>query len=167
MILFNEYVDRHQFMSKKNLRLLAKVLEKDGLEVEDFTHDTPDPYIFVYAFPKAITYLGVRFFMHGDILAFKTQKKPETQPYGESYELDLQTMLVDIYENEDDKSEKNITKVLIQLIGKEIRNHFKKAKKAEEEILSGQLASSKDAMGQITIRNAGTDYANTVLSKWN
>ncbi len=154
-------------MAKKRLRLLMNVLQKDGLRVEDFTHDEHEPYIFVYAYPVPTTFEGVRFYMHGDILAFKTQKKPETQPYGEAYELDLQTMLMDIFENEKDKSEKNITKVLLKLVGREIRDHFKKAKSAEQDILTGQVADNKAAAGQIIIRNNGTDYANTVTSKWN
>ena len=74
MILFNEYVNRHHFMAKKRLRLLMNALQKDGLKVEDFTHDEHEPYIFVYAYPLATTFEGVRFYMHGDILAFKTQK---------------------------------------------------------------------------------------------
>jgi hypothetical protein len=167
MILFNEYVNRHHFMAKKRLRLLKRVLEKDGLEVEDFTHDNQDPYIFVYSYPVSTTFQGVRFYMHGEILAFRTQKKPETQPYGEAYELDVQTMLVDVFETEDDKSEKNITKILMKLIGREVRNHFKKEKVAEEELLTGQISNAKDAAGQIVIRNTGTDYSNTVFSKFN
>ena len=167
MILFNEYVNRHHFMAKKRLRILMAALQKDGLKVEDFTHDEHEPYIFVYAYPVPNTFEGVRFYMHGDILAFKTQKKPETQPYGEAYELDLQTMLLDIFENEKDKSEKNITKVLLKLIGRELRDHFKKAKAAEQDLLTGQVADGKNTAGQIVIRNAGTDYSNTIFSKWN
>lgn len=167
MILFNEYVNRHHFMSKKRLRLLMNVLQKDGLKVEDFTHDDHEPYIFVFSYPLATTFEGIRFYMRGDILAFKTQKKPETQPYGEAYELDLQTMLMDIFENEKDKSEKNITKVLLKLIGREIRDHFKKAKAAEQDLLTGQVVDDKKNAGQIVIKNNGTDYSNTVFSKWN
>jgi len=167
MILFNEYVNRHHFMAKKRLRLLMNVLEKDGLKVEDFTHDEHEPYIFVYAYPVPTTFEGVRFYMHGDILAFKTQKKPETQPYGEAYELDLQTMLMDIFDNEKDKSEKHITKVLMKLVGRELRDHFKKAKAAEQDLLTGQVTDDKRTAGQIVIRNTGTDYSNTVFSKWN
>ena len=167
MILFNEYVNRHHFMAKKRLRLLMNALQKDGLRTQDFTHDEHEPYVFVYAYPVPTTFEGVRFYMHGDILAFKTQKKPETQPYGEAYELDLQQMLMDIFENEKDKSEKNITKVLLKLIGREIRDHFKKTISAEKDLLTGQVADGKNSAGQIIIRNNGTDYANTVTSKWN
>lgn len=167
VILFNEYVNRHHFMAKKRLRLLMYTLQKDGLRVEDFTHDEHEPYIFVYAYPLPTTFEGVRFYMHGDILAFKTQKKPETQPYGEAYELDIQTMLVDIFDNEKDKTEKHITKFLLKLIGRELRDHFNKAKIAEEDMLTGQVSNSKDAAGQIIIKNSGTDYSNTISSKWN
>jgi hypothetical protein len=167
MILFNEYVDRHHYFAKRKLRLLKNVLEKDGLRIEDFTRDEQEPYIFVYAYPVPTTFEGIRFYMLGDILAFKTQKKAETQPYGESYELDLQAMLIDIFDTEKDKSEKHITNLLMKLIGRELRDHFKRAKKAEDELLNGQVTSSKDAAGQIVIRNGGNDYSNTIFSKWN
>ena len=167
MIFFNEYVDRNRFLAKKRLHLLMNVLKKDGLKVEDFTYDEHNPYIFVYSYPVATTFEGIRFYMHGDMLAFRTQKKPDTQPYGEAYELDLQTMLVDIFENEKNKSDKHIAKILAQLIGKEIREHFKKSKKAEQDMLTGQISDDKGSSGRIIIRNNGTDYANTVTSKWN
>ena len=167
MILFNEYVNRHHFMSKKRLRLLMAALQKDGLRTDDYTHDEHEPYVFVYAYPTPTTFEGVRFYMHGDILAFKTQKKPETQPYGEAYELDLQTMLMDIFENEEDKSEKHITTILGKLIGREMRDHFKKEKAAEQDMLTGQVGDDKKNAGQIVIKNNGTDYSNTIFSKWN
>lgn len=165
-MLFKEYVNRDKTMSKKRLRLLMHSLEKDGLRTEDFTHEDK-PYIFVYAYPVPTTFEGVRFCMHGDILAFQTSKKPDTQPYGVAYELDLQTMVIDIFNNEENRTEKHITNMLLQLIGREMRDHFKKAKAAEQDILTGQVGDGKSASGQIVIRNNGTDYANTVLSKWN
>ena len=167
MMVFKEYIDRNNSVSKKRLGLLINVLKKDGLRVEDFTHDDIEPYIFVYSYPLPTTFEGVRFYMHGDILAFRTQKKAETQPYGEAYALDLQQMLMNIFQDEKDKSEKNITKVLLKLIGKEIRDYFKKSVAAEKDLLSGQVADGKNSAGQIIIRNNGTDYANTVTSKWN
>ena len=41
------------------------------------------------------------------------------------------------------------------------------AKIAEEDMLTGQVSNSKDAAGQIIIKNSGTDYSNTISSKWN
>ena len=76
-------------------------------------------------------------------------------------------MLMDIFENEEDKSEKHITKILVKLIGREMRDHFKKEKAAEQDMLTGQVGDDKKNAGQIVIKNNGTDYSNTIFSKWN
>jgi hypothetical protein len=172
MITFLEYINRTDDLAVKRLRVLKRALEQGGFLVKDFVLAEDDPHIFVYALPKISTFEGVRFYIFGDTLAFRPQKKVDTEPYGESYSFNVQDMFDDMMlEFGDDKQDKNKpVKECLRKMAQELRTYFIKSKKAEEELVKVQLSDIEDkdsTSDGIVINTTGTDYATKIYSKGN
>jgi hypothetical protein len=151
--------------TEKRLSLFKKVLEKDGFRVDEFFNDSK-PYIFCYAPLENLDFQGIRIFENGKTMAFQVSKTKDTLPYGIARSLEINDLFDEICSFEPDKFK--ATKILIEEISIEIRKFFSKSKSAEDElmgkIIDGQ--SGGDKAGAIVVRNAGTDYANQVFSKF-
>ena len=171
MMKFNEYIDRTDDETTKRLNLIRKALQRGGYRVEDFALKDQDPHIFVYALPKVATFEGIRLYLLGDILAFKVQKKINTEPYGKAYTFSIQEMYDDMlmeYGDSEDK-DKPIKKTILKMAD-ELRMFFVKSKTAEESLVQVQLANIEDKTGEkegIVVNTTGTDYASKVYSKGN
>jgi hypothetical protein len=63
----------------------------------------------------------------------------------------------------DGGDEDEVSKQLIEAIGKEINNFFEKSSKAEES--SRKLSYNKDSAGSVLVRSTGTDYASLIYNK--
>ena len=171
MIRFFEYIDRTDDEVSRRLELLKKALERGGFRTKDFVKKDQDPHIFVYCTPKTSTFEGVRFYLLGDILAFKVQKKVDTEPYGKAYTFALQDIYDDmVLKHSDSKDKKKAIKATITKMADELREFFNKSKDAEEDLVQIQLTNiedkSKDKEG-IVVNTMGTDYASRVYSKGN
>lgn len=151
--------------TQRRLELLKKVLEKDGLRVDAFFEESK-PYIFCHAPLNNLDFQGIRIFENGKTMAFQVAKTKETLPYGMARSLEINDLFDQICEFESDKNK--AVEILIKEVNKEIRKFFNMSKNAEDElmgkIIDGQ--SGGDKAGAIVIRNAGTDYANQVFSKF-
>lgn len=169
MIKFFEYIDRTDDEDAKRLHLVQKALERGGFRVKDFTRKDQDQHIFVYCLPKISTFEGVRFYFLGDILAFRAQKKVDTEPYGKAYTFSLQDMYDDMMvEYGEDKDHEKPVKKTIERMAEELNAFFKKSKEAEEELVKVQLTNIEDKTGQkdgIVANTTGTDYASRIYSK--
>lgn len=172
MITFLEYINRTDDTVVRRLKLLKRALEQGGFLVKDFALAEDDPHVFVYSLPKVSTFEGVRFYIYGDTLAFRPQKKVDTEPYGEAYSFNIQDMFDDMMmDYGDDKQDVNKpVKECLKKMAQEIRTYFIKSKTSEEELVKIQLSDidDKDSKSDgIVINTTGTDYATRIYSKGN
>lgn len=164
MKTFLEFTFAKHKETEERLKLVKKILEKDGMRVDDF-FDDGKPYIFCFNPLNNLDFEGIRIFENGKTMSFQVCKTKDTLPYGIARSLDINDLFNQICETEEDKKE--ATETLIKEVSKEIRKFFRQSKMAEDElmgkIIDGQ--TSGDKAGSIVVRNTGTDYANQVYSK--
>src|SRR3990167_10870428 len=91
---FNEFTDRKVRESKRQLILLKKLFEKQGMKVTAQLDDD-HPYVFLHTPDQQVSFEGVRIYKLGGTLAYRVQKQAQTQPYGKAYSLDLEEMFED------------------------------------------------------------------------
>ena len=88
MAIFLEYLHKMKhglrMIAERKLELILKALKEDHLLIDDFTDDDHQPYIFVYDPSKELSFSGIRIYLNNEIIAFRVQKMPDTQPYGAS-----------------------------------------------------------------------------------
>jgi len=87
----------------------------------------------------------VTVYKKGDILAFRAQRYEDSQPYGAAYNIDMQGIYDDLLYNEKDK--KKALATLCKKLCKNMRDFFRKSKKAEDEVLKSQLRSPEGSDG--------------------
>lgn len=154
---FFEFIDRRQREAVDDLEIVAKALKKNKLDVKEHLHDD-QPYIFVKANNKKLSFEGVRVYKIGEQIAYRIQKLEKSEPFGKTYALNLEDMFNDFMS--DGMSKEKAGEKVIKSLGEEIKKFFNKSEKAEEELRTGQ----KDGLGLI-IKTGGTDYSSTVLNR--
>lgn len=160
---FGSFVDKKKRESIRQLELMKKILEQNNFKVKDFLNEQDsDPYIFCYNPLKNSSFEGIRVYKIGNELAFRIQKESQTHPYGSAYPLPVESMFNDFL-TDSDGDEDEVSKQLIEAIGKEINNFFEKSSKAEES--SRKLSYNKDSVGSVLVRSTGTDYASLIYNK--
>lgn len=174
---FLEFVDKKKRKNNEQLTIVEKLLKKNGFKTAThFESFEDDPYLFVYSPDKSIPF-GIRIYCLGgenDGLAYRVQRGENMQPYGASYELDLEEMYNDIYseideeedEDEDNKDEKTDSKALkaakkvSEALDNEIRSFFVASKRA---IKHPNQPQDLGALGAVMVLGAeGGDYANKI-----
>lgn len=159
---FGSFVDKKKRESIRQLELMKKILEQNNFKVRDFLNEQDsDPYIFCYNPLKNSSFEGIRIYKIGNELAFRIQKESQTHPYGSAYPLPVESMFNDFLTDNTDEDE--VSKQLVEAIGKEINNFFEKSSKAEES--SRKLSYNKDSVGSVLVRSTGTDYASLIYNK--
>lgn len=161
METFLEYVDKKQRESKRQLRIVAKLLESGGLKVRK-NLDDESPYIFVAVPGKKMSFEGVRVYKIGNHMAFRVQKEEKTQPYGKAYPLNLEDMFRDYIS--DHMDEEKAGQLVVKSVVKEMQKFFKQTMEAEKEIMQGDFSQS-DPLGRVIIKSTGTDYSQMVHNK--
>lgn len=161
MSLFLEFIDKKERDAIYHLKILKSLFEKQGFKVVARIKDD-DPYIFVQNSDNNGDFGGIRIYEIGDIISFRVQKDPDTQPYGKAYELDVETMFEDLLE--DHKDPKKAGKALIGSLTKELKRFFEKSAKAEKELSADDAAlSPSNPMTRIINRvGAGASYGSLV-----
>lgn len=154
---FFEFIDRKQREAKKHLKLIERLLRKGGMSVYSHLEDE-EPYIFVKAPNKKLSFDGVRIYEIGEMIAYRIQKEEQTHPYGTAYMLDVEDMFND-FMSENMKEEEAGHKVIKSVV-EELQKFFSKSGQAEQELNS----SDQDRSGLI-IKAGGTDYSSQVMSK--
>jgi hypothetical protein len=170
MLTFLEYsIHRVREQQPKKLGLLLKSIKSAGLVAIDHTDDEKDPHIFVRAHPQPEEFQGIRLYILGHIVAFRSQKLEDTAPYGKAYLLDMQKIYEDLLEEEDPKNEeekKETLKKLVRIIGDKIRKYWSDTIEDEEEQLQDELGGMErtDIGGAMLAPAYGNDYSSAVYN---
>lgn len=154
---FKGFLDSKDREAKKQLKIVKKLLESKKMKVKDFLEED-DPYVFLYAPSKDVSFDGIRIYKIGNQLAFRVQKEAQTHPFGRAYPLDIEAMFNDLL-SDHHKPEK-AGEAVIDAVIEEIGRFFKKSAEAEKA-----LRNSEFEKGAIVIQSGPTDYANLVFSR--
>jgi len=138
---FREFVTRKQREASKQLKIIKRVLEKEGLSVDNYLDDD-DPYIFVHSTNSNLSFEGVRVYKIGDVFAYRIQKEKDTHPYGKAYKLDIEEMFNDMVSEEGD--EEKAGKESMKALADEISTFFRKSMDAERDIRVGDVLDDQE-----------------------
>lgn len=158
MRTFLEFVDIKRREADKQLKVIKKLLEHVGFEVDSFL-DEDDPYLFVFSNEKNLSFEGIRLYKIGGCFAFRVQKEKDTHPYGTAYKIDLEEMFNDFVSEKGD--EEKAGKAVIKAVKNELDRFFKKSFEAEQDLRSVDV-EDPDA---IEVRPGNTDYSNMIMNK--
>ena len=122
--------------------------------MKDFL-DGRDPYLFLSNPEKDLDF-GVRIYKVGSDIAYRIQRRSDTQPYGEAYPLDIESSFADlIADMDEDKAAEKIKKAVIN----ELKTFFKRSSEAQDELLAG---GKDDGTGRIVVSSNAGDLSNSM-----
>lgn len=152
---FSSFLDRKVKEAKRQLKIIRDIVSESDLKVEDFL-DGHEPHLFL-ANPTKDLDFGVRIYKVGSDLAYRIQRRKDTQPYGEAYPLNLEDSFADLVSDmtEDEAAEK-IKKAVVE----ELKMFFKKSSEAHDELLANR--GSEDGVGRVLISSGNGDLSNTM-----
>jgi hypothetical protein len=160
---FGDFLDKKKREGIKQLEILHKMLENNGMKVENFIEtDDPDsePYIYCHNPSRNGSFDGIRIYKIGDRLAFRIQKENKTHPYGSAYPLNIEEMFNDFLTDEK-VDEKKAGQRVIEYVGKEIKRFFNKCIEIEREDKDAEI----EGMGNILVKSSGSDYSSLIFNK--
>jgi len=129
---FSSFVDKRVNRDRKELEVVRDVLKQGGVKVEDFT-EKDDPHLFVAATEGGLDFGGVRVYKIGSRMAYRIQNEASTEPYGESYPINIEGLFEDlITDMDDEKAAEEIKKAIVG----EMKGFFKKSLEAQNELSS-------------------------------
>ena len=160
MASFVEFADKKEREAKRHLKIVKKLLEQNGLKVRDHLTDDDDPFLFVVAPSKKLSFDGVRVYQIGSQMAYRVQKEEKTHPYGKAYAIDIEDMFTDYLS--DHIEEDRAGKMIVQAVTDEIKKFFDKSEAAEKELRQAEFGGAGDPLGRVVIKSTGTDYSNLV-----
>lgn len=156
---FKEFLDKKSRSAKKELSIVKKVLEHEGLSATDHL-DADDPFVFVRNTSGKLSFEGIRIYKIGNDLAYRVQKEEKTHPYGKAYSLGIEEIFEDlISEMDEEKAGKQVMKALAE----ELKSFFKKSSEAEKQLRSSEM-NNRNGNSPVSVRDMGTDYSNTVYT---
>lgn len=159
---FGEFIDKKKREAIRQLGLIKEMLERSGLDVENFLHTDDDSYIYCKNPTRNGSFDGVRIYKIGDQLAFRIQKESKTHPYGSAYPLPIEEMFHDLLSDNDDQMKAG--KKVIEAVEREIRKFFEKSIHAERDERSKSI-EGKDGSGSVLVKSTGTDYSALIMQK--
>ena len=137
------------------------------MQVENYLENSSDdPYIFCHAPQKTGGFDGIRIYKIGNEIAFRIQKENRTHPYGTAYPLPIEEMFHDFI-GDKDVDQLKAGKKVIDAVVKEIRGFFDKSIEAESSLREKDVENQKNSLGNVAIRNTGTDYSAMIYTKGN
>lgn len=157
---FKEFSETKIRETKKQLKTVKRVLEKQGFTVDSCLEDDDDPYIFVHSGNQQLSFEGVRIYKVSGIMAYRVQKEKETHPYGKAYELNLENIFNDLMAENGDESKSGHG--VIKTVGEQFKKFFKKSVDAEQELKSIDVEKSSE--DGVSVRNANLDYSTMIGS---
>jgi hypothetical protein len=163
---WGDFVDKKKRESIRQLKILSRLLERNGMKVERFLEESVDtdgdPYIFCFNPTRNGSFDGLRIYKIGNDIAFRIQKENKTHPYGSAYPIPVEDMFKD-FMSDDDIDERNAGMKVIESVGKEVKKFFERAIDAEKE--ERHAGIDKDSEGTALVRTSGTDYSALVYNK--
>lgn len=161
MIKFIEFIDKRERETKKQLKIIEKILLANGMNVKNYLDDD-DPYLFVYNPKKNTFFEGIRIYKVGDQISFRVQKEEKTEPFGRAYPMDIEEMFTDlITDYKPDEAGKRI----MVAVTTEVKKFFDRSAIAERELRDSDL--ERDPWGKVVVRSSdyGMDYSNLTYMK--
>jgi len=163
MKTFREFVDKKTRESKRQLKIIEKVLRKHGVTTQNFCEEE-DPYVFAKNPGGQTSFDGIRIYKIAGTMAYRIQKEASTHPYGTAYMLDVESMYNDLIA--DNVHEEKAGKEVMKAIGEEVAAFFKRSGKAEKDLRASEFDKKSDPWGNVMVKSGGaTDYANLVHSR--
>lgn len=151
---FSSFLDKKANEMKRQLGIIKEIIAESELKVDDFL-DHKDPYLFVRNNEKGLDF-GVRIYKVGSDLAYRIQRRKDTQPYGKAYPLNLESGFADLVsEMSEDEAAEKIKKAVVN----DIKLFFKKSSEAYTDLLSG---GKDDGTGAIVISSNNGDLSNSM-----
>jgi len=161
MIKFVEFLDKKEREAKKQLKIIEKVLLKNGMNVKDHLDDD-DPYIFVSNPKKSTFFEGIRIYKVGDQIAFRVQKEEKTEPFGTAYPMNIEEMFEDLISEY--KPEEAAKKIMLA-VTTEVKKFFERSSLAEKELRDREFDKSGWNKPTINSSNFSVDYSNLTYMK--
>jgi hypothetical protein len=151
---FSSFLDKKTNEMKRQLKIIKDIVSESELKVEE-SLDHKEPYLFVSNSEKGLDF-GVRIYKVGSEIAYRIQRRKDTQPYGEAYPLNLESGFADLISDmsQDDAAEK-IKKAVVN----DIKLFFKKSSEANNDLLS---SGANDGTGRIIISSGNGDLSNSM-----
>lgn len=159
---FHTFLDKKGREARKHLEIVKAILEKGGLQVQDFLNEEDGPFLYIAAPEKGLSFGGVRIYKIGEAIAYRIQKQAKTYPYGTAYALAIPEMYNDLVS--DDHKEEAAGKKVIESVVREIKKFFEVSKKAEQELRRRELTGDGDPLNQVLITTQGTDYSHLMTT---
>lgn len=132
---FSTFLDKKTNKARKELGIIRDILSKGGMKVDDATEES-DPFLFVPSTKQSLDFGGVRIYKVGSNMAYRIQNERNSEPYGESYPLDLEGIFEDlISEMDSEKAAKEVKKAVLE----ELKGFFEGSLKAQDELISSGL----------------------------
>lgn len=160
---FSDFNDREDRKNKEKLHTISLILKSAGYKTHNHLNDHDEPYIFVrkpsqhYPILENLTFNGIRIYTRGkDIICYRIQNKENTEPFGETYRLDIKKIFQSLVG--DVKKREKIGVEVAKYIIEEIKDFFLESAKAEETEPEEDIEGS---MGVVT-PSSNNDYANMV-----
>lgn len=151
---FSSFLDKKTNEMRRQLKILKDIVSESELKVDSFL-DHKDPYLFVSDNKNGVDF-GVRIYKVGSDIAYRVQRRKDTQPYGEAYPLDLESCFSDLIS---DMDEEKAAEKIKEAVLNEIKLFFKKSSEANDELLS---SGSEDGTGRIIISSGNGDLSNSM-----
>jgi len=151
---FSSFLDKKANEMKRQLKIIKEIVSESEMKVDDGL-DHKDPYLFVSSNEKGIDF-GIRIYKVGSDLAYRIQRRKDTQPYGEAYPLNLESGFADLVsEMDENEAAEKIKKALVN----DIKLFFKKSYEAHNDLLS---SGTNDGTGRIIISSGNGDLSNSM-----
>lgn len=142
---FGEYLGKKHRDDMRKLELLAGIMGVEGIKNQlmiNGDHEV-DPYIYILNNKKDTSFEGVRVYIIGSHVAFRSQRQPESQPFGTAYLLDVEDFFYDLLEDEKMTPE-NAAILTGRAIKKELLGFFEQSRRAETGSFENSLRSKND-----------------------
>ena len=157
---FLEFVDKKKRDAKKHLKIVKKMFESNGIHVKSYLNDD-DPYIYVVAPNRSLSFEGIRIYQIGDRIAFRVQREEATHPFGKAYLLDIEEMFSDFMS--DNIKEEEAGHKVVKAVINEVKLFFEKSLDAEKDVEQGDIEVDGDPLDRTMIPTTGTDYSSKLL----
>ena len=157
MLKFQEFVDKKERETIKQLSIVKKLLESQGMKVKSYLKEE-DPYIFLVNPFNNTFFEGIRIYKIGTSLAFRVQKEEKTEPFGTAYPLDIESMFNDLLTDHHKPEEAG--KKVITAVTSEVKRFFEKSHRAEKDLRAIHL--DREPWNRVFVKSTdfGVDYAN-------
>ena len=152
---FSSFLDKKAGEARRQLGIIRDIVSESELKVEDFLKEN-EPYLFLASPSKDLDF-GVRIYRVGSELAYRIQRRKDTQPYGEAYPLDMEGSFADLVS---DMSEEEAAEKIKKAVVNELKLFFKKSSEAYDELLVNR--GGDGGSGRVLISSNNGDLSNSM-----